>query len=120
MTIILPYNSDVITTFFLFLKEVPNDNTQFSIKVYKNKTLITENLFNNNVSSSTDRYVSFSVSTEVETDEPDVQDNFYIDDEGWYDFKLFDTSDTPVEVDEGQLFIGDYNASETEKIFYEK
>jgi len=112
MTITLPYDSTDVTTVFLFPKDTLVDDDLYDFKVYKNKELL-YNFQLHNESDNT-RHLRFELTTNDVGDIP-------ITKEGWYDWTLTWNNDgTIILVDEGQLFIGDYKESETEKVFYEK
>jgi len=117
----LQFNNSGTTDVYSFLKVTPETAVgfrTFTIKTYKNKTLIDENTFIDY--SDNDRYTKFKVTTIYPVSGASIQDNFELK-EGWYDFIINEVvSEVSTLVDEGQIFIGDYKESATEKVFYEK
>jgi len=116
MTINLPYDSSDVTSIKLFQKNANPDDNLIDMLIYKNKTLL-HNIQVINYSGS-DRYNLFKLTTSIAGGVGD--NNLPIEKEGWYSWIMQYSSGSVIQIDTGQLFIGDYDDSETEKIFYEK
>lgn len=114
MTIILPFNTSGITDVYLFLKKDNPGENIYDICFFRNEEQILNPGGIQIIDySDTTRYLLLKLSTDINGT---GDNNFPFENEGWYDWKI---KESGILYDEGQIFIGDYDDSETEKVYNE-